>query len=813
MTMIKSNCQSLLLRAFSLTLLLGLFACGDIGPTIMADAKPIIIDGASPGRIYDGEGGLSAGASSRLLIDYPEPQRSQILDYLFRPHYGASLQICKVEIGGDVNSTDGSEPSHMHTAADGNYHRGYEWWLMQQAKRRNPSIKLYALEWGVPAWVNPTGGDVWTDNNITYLLNFLRHAKSDYGLTIDYVGGWNERGNNAAWYKKFRKALDGAGFQSTKIVADDTFNWDIADTLQQDPAFPQAVDIIGDHYVDTSPKNLESPHWKVVLASGKPLWHSEMGSGPYDSGAPNLARTLNWGYIDDRIVSNINWSTVWATLPGFIYSNCGLMLADEPWSGHYVIGPSIWAFAHTTQFVQPGWRYLDDSCGFFDGQPDQGSYVCLKSPSGGDYSVIAETTDAPQPRAVTFRLVGGLSPATVHVWRTDLASKDSATWFVRQDDVTTQGGRFTVTLLPHCVYSLTTTTGQAKGRPGRPIPRSRPLTLPYGDTFAEYPAGATPRLLSDMQGCFETAPALGGRAGLCLRQTASGSPVFWIARGTPFTVVGSPQWEDYFVSSDVLLEAPGWVDLMGRAANLGQGVFAAYHLRLGDSGAWSLLYVDNKASVTLASGSTACHVGTWHSLGLKFDGPQITARIDGAVVADRVTDYRAMNGMVGYQVSGWHPAEFANLAVTPSIGVYAGSVALAASATASSFQPGYEPFKAVDGDPSTFWHTEYSPQQAPLPQWITLDLGAARTVAKIQYLPRQDGNDNGTITRYNVYASLDGKDFGTPVASGSWADDSSQKSAWLPLVRGRYVRLEAVEARGGYCSAAGVTAFGPPAAP
>ena len=37
-----------------------------------------------------------------------------------------------------MDSTDGAESSHMHTAADQNYNRGYEWWLMEQAKARNP---------------------------------------------------------------------------------------------------------------------------------------------------------------------------------------------------------------------------------------------------------------------------------------------------------------------------------------------------------------------------------------------------------------------------------------------------------------------------------------------------------------------------------------------------------------------------------------------------------------------------------------------------------------------------------------------------
>ena len=56
----------------------------------------------------------TAGASSRLLQDYPEPQRSDILDLLFTPGVGAGLQVLKLEVGGDTQSTDGTEPSHMH---------------------------------------------------------------------------------------------------------------------------------------------------------------------------------------------------------------------------------------------------------------------------------------------------------------------------------------------------------------------------------------------------------------------------------------------------------------------------------------------------------------------------------------------------------------------------------------------------------------------------------------------------------------------------------------------------------------------------
>ena len=126
----------------------------------------ILIDGGKPGRRFDGHGGLSAGASSRLLFDYADPVRSDILDYLYKPNFGAALSICKVEIGGDVQSTNGVEASHMHTSKDLDLGRGYEWWLMSEAKKRNPDMVTYALSWGTPGWVGD--GNYFTDDNIKY---------------------------------------------------------------------------------------------------------------------------------------------------------------------------------------------------------------------------------------------------------------------------------------------------------------------------------------------------------------------------------------------------------------------------------------------------------------------------------------------------------------------------------------------------------------------------------------------------------------------------------------------------------------------
>ena len=55
-------------------------------------SQTITIDGTAGGKRFDGIGAVSGGgATSVLLKDYPEPQRSQVLDLLFKPNFGASI--------------------------------------------------------------------------------------------------------------------------------------------------------------------------------------------------------------------------------------------------------------------------------------------------------------------------------------------------------------------------------------------------------------------------------------------------------------------------------------------------------------------------------------------------------------------------------------------------------------------------------------------------------------------------------------------------------------------------------------------------
>lgn len=70
------------------------------------------VDTAALGPLFDGVGGCSAGTGPRLLVDYPEPARTDLLDLLFLPQHAASLDMLKVEIGGQGDSSTGTEATH-----------------------------------------------------------------------------------------------------------------------------------------------------------------------------------------------------------------------------------------------------------------------------------------------------------------------------------------------------------------------------------------------------------------------------------------------------------------------------------------------------------------------------------------------------------------------------------------------------------------------------------------------------------------------------------------------------------------------------
>jgi len=646
---------------FSITLALvagasNLFAQG-------ASSQTLVLDGRAPGKLFEGVGAVSGGGGTSVLLkDYPEPQRSQILDLLFKPNFAASMQTFYVEIGSDGNATQGSEPTHMRSRGDENYKRGYEWWLMVEAKRRNPAITLDACAWGCPGWVG--NGEFWSQDMRDYYVKWIKGLKANYGLELDAVGCRNERGSVTSWVKPFRKDLDANGLSKVRIHAFDNpgneHMWDWIPELNTDKELAAAVDVIGNHCLPEVPRPASVR--ETVERLGKPVWNTEEhvyneGSKHYDddfAAALGAVHLFNTNFIEQGATKIVNWYLCGSTYPiEPYYQQPPAMFASNPWSGSYSLKPIIWSYAHYGQFTKIGWQYVNGGCVALSGG---GTAVTLKSKSG-DYSVIVETASAKNPQSVTFRVGAGLSSRALCVWKT---TRDAQ--FVKQADIApAKDGAFTYTFDPGAMYSISTTKGQKKGTFAN-VPVEKPFPFPYFENFDHYSNpkqfGYLPHYTADICGVFEIADRP-DKKGKCLRQVVDQKVQSWAPEWKPYTVLGDAQWTDYEISSDVFFDNSGWAGVVGRVNNTGNGWDGnpdGYYARLDSDGHCALYIADQHLKGTRDKQLTAGEVKGfkaegWHNVKLRFEGSKLTMLVDDVAVIN-AQDATFAHGMAGLITGG-----------------------------------------------------------------------------------------------------------------------------------------------------------------
>ncbi|XP_018085878.1 galactocerebrosidase isoform X1 [Xenopus laevis] len=642
-----------------------------------APAQYSVDDFGGLGRMFDGIGAISGGgATSRLLVNYPEPQRTEILDYLFKPNFGASLHIFKVEIGGDAQTTDGTEPSHMHYPDDQNYFRGYEWWLMKEAKKRNPAIKLIGLPWAFPGWIGY--GKNWPydfpDVTAYYVVSWIIGAKQYHNLDIDYIGIWNERAYDIKYIKLLRYTLDKNNLEHVGIIASDNLWQPIAFHMLQDPELFRVVDVIGAHYPGTHAA-------QDAIQTGKTLWASEDYSTYNDEvGGGCWARILNQNYVNGNMTSTISWNMVASYYEQLPFGLEGLMTAKEPWSGNYVVSTPIWITAHTTQFTQPGWYYLR-TVGHLD---KGGSYVALTDRLG-NLTVIIETMShnnsicirPPLPeynvsaQNATFYLQGSFQNLQeLQVWYSNLdINNTKPVTFKKLTPVKVQNGSFTLQLGVNEVYTVTTLLTGQKGSFPDP-PKSKPFPLKYKDDFSvRNPPFSEAPYFADQSGVFEyfTNTSDPGDHVFTFRQVLTQRPITWASDANQaISVIGNYQWSNITVTCDIYIET----------VETG-GVFVAARVDQGGSptdrakGIFFWVFADGTYKVTgdligeivLCKGLAGVRARSWHTLTLHVDGTNASGLLNGSPLWKEVVTGGPLHGWAAIGTSSFEFTQFDNFMI------------------------------------------------------------------------------------------------------------------------------------------------------
>jgi hypothetical protein len=293
------------------------------------------------------------------------------------------------------------------------------------------------------------------------------------------------------------------------------------------------------------------------------------------------------------------WTPTYSWYEYVCLSGKGMIVANTPWSGHYSVPDAVWMVAHTSQFVQPGWRFLT-SPGASAFLPDRlGSIVSYASAGGTDLSIVIETGFSNSTNTLELNLAGKFSAlSSLHWWRTNR----SAVFLQQPPLLLRPAGKATLVIPAGEVWTLTTTTGQQKGSESLKIPPAANFSLPYADDFDGVPADATPKYTSDMHGVFTAATASdeGGGVteipGRVLRQQTASAPSCTHCGGSSAygTIIGDGSWLDYSVSISARVTASTSATEGDRlkGAPGGPFVFLGSHLgvfedgSLGTNGLW-----------------------------------------------------------------------------------------------------------------------------------------------------------------------------------------------------------------------------------
>jgi len=662
-------------------LLLASVTCVAFSKNKVVKKMDIIIDtkqaSVAENMLWRGMGMVSGNNSSRLLLDYKSqnPQKYQELLELIFGDKGCGIQHLKIEMGADINSSSGTEPSTMRSIDEkADVTRGAGFILAADAKKVNPDLTLDMLWWGEPLWIEREGGiksgaelakEKVYENRYKWYRENLIQAYKKFGLKFDFVSATqNERGWDSAWIKYLSNSLKSDStapydFSKIKIVAgDEVCTWNQADLMLSDPELFKAIDVIGSHYTSWSTNNV-----KKLRQEGKEVWLSE-GSSPmgyaksqaaYDgngsglnglNGVLDVANRIITMYAQGKMTLYEFQPVVAAYYDGVTYCHKELITANTPWSGYYQLGPGFFMSLHFSQFIKRGWTMLD-SASFGDGHAAGDghalggatySYLTGCNVESGDWStVITNTTD--NPIEYTFEIKNGKKEK---LWLYESSSwkiKDS----LKKSNVKIKKGKCSLTIKPNSINTLSSLdiepVKEALALSSLSSKDDKVLELPYQDDF-NYRAktedflmerGSAPLYTCDQGGAFEVAK-VDGQNLLQQKINSEERSREWGSSPEPVTNLGDDRWFNYSAEIEVKfsqndLTGLNYVGIGGRY-NLPDSGRNGIWLKLFANGQWNLMR--NKSSIL--SGTIEVYdeewAKKWHKLWIGFEDMTIKAKID-----------------------------------------------------------------------------------------------------------------------------------------------------------------------------------------
>ncbi|BFT75499.1 discoidin domain-containing protein [Paenibacillus sp. P36] len=772
-----------------------------------------------------------------------EATKNALADALYSPQ-GLNFNIARYNIGGGENPAydtmrqGGEVPGFSPSPGvyDWTQDANQRWWLGAAIARG--ANKLEAFSNSAPYYMTVSGSttgnsDAWKDNlksteydNFAdYLATVVQHFDAE-GIKFNTLSPINEpntnywgfgggqegshwdTGSQAKMINAARAKLDSKGLQSVAISAMDETSVDtfMTDWNSYDSTTKANIGHMNTHTYSGSNRTAVRD---AAKNAGKPLWMSEVDLGPsgvahnHDDFEPALA-------LAERIMTDITWLepkawVLWQAIESEKNMqrenmNWGLLHADFD-TQDWWYGKKYYAMAQFSKFIPQGSRFIadnnDNTLAAYDPSKNK-IYVVYRNANTTSQNI---SLDMSQFDAVTGIATPYVSSAAENVEQhanVPIVNK-TLTTTVSPKSITTfviDGASYTGnTVIPQNQMSVTASSAQSGEGPEKTLDGNAsskwhsswdpydggPHTLTYnlGQTYNDvYKLSYLPRQDADWNG-------------VITKYTVETS-----TDGTVFNPVAQGTWNN---------------DKTEKTATFSSTTAQYVRLKVDETNGSGAQYASaaeinilRKPSFTVDKDTLNQTIASAEAL-IATDASLTTLQTlvnEGKTVRD--TAYVTQEAIT--TIAGKITAEYNQQA--NSFGMIPQNQM---TATADSSASGEGPAKTLDGDIGTKWHTAWDGSYTPLPRSVTYNLGKAYDgVYKLSYLPRQDVDWNGVVTKFEISVSPDGNAF-TKVAEGNWDADRLEKSATFNAHGASYVKFTALASKSDagkqYASAAEINIF------
>ncbi|OCT14756.1 hypothetical protein A8709_11305 [Paenibacillus pectinilyticus] len=809
-----------------------------------AATTAITLDPSNMQQSWDGWGTALAWFGN-VTGGWPDAKRNALADALYSPQ-GLNFNIARYNIGGGENPAydtmrqGGEVPGFSPSAGvyDWTQDANQRWWL--EAAKQRGADKLEAFSNSAPYYMTVSGSttgnqDAGKDNLkateydhfAEYLAKVVEHFDTQ-GIHFNTLSPVNEPNTNywgfgggqegshwdpasqAKMINATRAKLNDKGLQSVQISAMDETSVDtfMTDWNSYDAATKANIGQMNTH---TYSGNNRTAVRDAAKSAGKPLWMSEVDMGPsgvahsHDDFEPALA-------LAERIMTDITWLepkawVLWQAIESEKNMqkedmNWGLLHADFDTQDWYY-GKKYYAVAQFSKFIPEGSRFIgdnnDNTLSAYDPAKNK-IYVVYRNPNGisQDISLNMSKFDSitgnatPYVSSATENVAQKASlPVLNNTLNATVGAKSITTFVIDGASYTSS------TVIPQSQMSVTATSAASGEGPDKTLDGNTGSN--WHSAWSGTPAPAPHSVTYDLGGSYDDVYQLKylPRQDSSFNGVATKYEVAVSTDGSNFTKVAEGTWSNDKTEKTATFSSvsASYVKFTILQSNNGSGT------QYGSAAEINIVrkpgFTVDKAKLDRAVTSAEALLAT---------NPDLTTLQTLVNQAKTVRDTANVTQEDISKMAGSLVTEY-NLRYSP-IGRIPQSQMTASSTSSAS---GESSSKTLDGDTGTKWHTAYDGSYTPLPHSITYNLGKAYDgVYKLSYVPRQDSDWNGVVTKYEISVSTDGTSF-TKVAEGTWDADRIEKTATFSPHGASYVKFTALESKSDaskqYASAAEINIF------